>query len=93
MGTVQHPEEDSITIYYRRATQAEQPEHFMVRVRLVLSQRTVEWSMNMPPDSTVRFSLDERQQLRLLATQYEFLVDSSGLERTFSLEVLEEDGE
>lgn len=91
---VQQADKDSITVSYRWISPEAQPGHFAVRVQLVLGQRQIEWQMDsMPINTSISLTLDEGQRLRLLATQGEFLIDSSGLARTFSLTVYEATGE
>lgn len=66
------------------------PLYFEVRVQVDLGGHQVGWTMDLLPRMRVPIHLDSDQQLILIAHNHELLVDSSGMDRTFPLQVEEE---
>jgi hypothetical protein len=82
---------DRITIWCAKKQSIEQSLFFEVRVQAELATRQVAWSMIMLPGQTVPIQLlDISQQVILIAGESELLIDSSGLDRTFTLQFQEE---
>ncbi len=62
------------------------PLYFEVRVQVDLGGHQVGWTRDVLPRMLVPIHLDSDQQLLLIAHHQELLVDSSGMDRTFSLQ-------
>ncbi len=63
---------------------------FEARVQVELGGHKVAWTMDVLPGMRVPIYLDSDQQLILIAHDQELLVDSSGMDRTFPIQVQEE---
>ncbi len=66
------------------------PLRFEVRVQVELGGHQVAWTKDVLPGMRVLIHLDSDQQLILIAHDQKLLVDSSGMDRTFPLQVQEE---
>jgi hypothetical protein len=66
------------------------PLYFEVRLQVDLGGHQVVWTMDVLPRMLVPIHLDSDQQLILIAHHHELLVDSSGMDRTFPIQVEEE---
>jgi len=81
---------DGITIQFAKNQTFECPLRFEVRVQVELGGHQVVWTMDVLPGMRVSIRLDQDQQLILIAHDQDLLVDSSGMERTFPIQVQEE---
>jgi hypothetical protein len=82
---------DRITIWCAKKHTSAYPLLFEVRVQVELSHRQLAWSMTMLPGQIVPIRLlDIHQQIILIAGENELLIDSSGLDRAFTLQFHEE---
>jgi hypothetical protein len=63
---------------------------FEVHVKVELDGRTVAWSMIMLPGARVPIQLDESQRVILIVHEQELLIDSSQVDRAYSLVVLQD---
>jgi hypothetical protein len=75
-----------------RSTKRQTHEHsssFEVHVEVEQDRHQVAWTMTMVPGTRVPIQLDSDQRVVLIADAQELLIDSSGLERAFLIQVLE----
>jgi hypothetical protein len=63
---------------------------FEVRVQVELGDHRVVWMMDMLPGMRVPIHLGADQQLILIAHEQELLLASSGMDRTFPIQVQED---
>jgi hypothetical protein len=78
---------DRITIRCAKKHTIACPLLFEVRVQVELSHRQVAWSMTILPGQIVPIHLlDISQQVVLIASESELLIDSSGLDRAFPIQ-------
>ena len=75
----------------RQADSDEQLPSFEVHVQVELDGRKVAWSMVMLPGAQVPIQLDESQRVILIVHEQELLIDSSQVDRTYSLVVQDTD--
>jgi hypothetical protein len=81
---------DGITIQFAKKQTFAYPLRFEVRVQVELGDHQVVWTMDVLPGMRVPIRLDQDQQLILIAHDQDLLVDSSGMDRTFPIQVQEE---
>ncbi len=81
---------DRIIIRITKKQTLESSLRFEVRVQVELGGHQVAWTMDVLPGMRVPIHLDSDQQLILIAHGQELLVDSSGMDRTFPIQVEEE---
>lgn len=81
---------DRMIIRFTKKQILESPLRFEVRVQVDLGGHQVAWTMDVLPGMRVLIHLDSDQQLILIAHDQELLVDSSGMDRTFPIQVEEE---
>jgi len=81
---------DGITIQCANKQTFAYPLCIEVRVQVELGGHQVVWTMDVLPGMRVSIRLDQDQQLILIAHDQDLLVDSSGMERTFPIQVQEE---
>ena len=77
-----------ITICSTKRQTHEHPSSFEVHVQ-VEQDHQVAWTMTMGPGTRVPIRLDADQRVVLITDAQELLIDSSGLERAFLIQVLE----
>ena len=80
---------DGITIQFAKKQTFEYPLRFEVRVQVELGGHQVVWTIDVLPGMRVPIRLDQDQQLILIAHDQDLLVDSSGMDRTFPIQVWE----
>ena len=80
---------DGITIQVAKKQTFAYPLCIEVRVQVELGGHQVVWTMNVLPGMRVSIRLDQDQQLILIAHDQDLLVESSGMDRTFPLQVRE----
>ena len=80
---------DGITIQCANNQTFAYPLCIEVRVRVELGGHQVVWTMDVLPGMRVPIRLDQDQQLILIAHDQDLLVDGSGTDRTFPLQVRE----
>ncbi len=78
-----------ITIQFAEKQTFAYPLRFEVRVQIEVGGHQVVWTMDVLPGMRVPIHLDQDQQLILIAHEQDLLVDSSGMDRTFPLQVRE----
>jgi hypothetical protein len=76
-------------IRFSKKQALESPLRFEVSVQIDLGGHRVAWTMDLLPGMRVPIHLDSDQQLILIAHDQELLVDSSGMDRTFPIQVEE----
>jgi hypothetical protein len=81
---------DRMIIRFTKMQTLESPLRFEVHVQVDLGGHLVDWTMDVLPGMRVPIHLDSDQQLILIAHGQELLVDSSGMDRTFPIQVEEE---
>jgi hypothetical protein len=81
---------DSIPIQFANKQTFACPLCLEVRVQVELGGHQVVWTMDVLPGMRVPIRLDQDQQLILIAHGQDLLVDSSGMDRTFPLQIREE---
>jgi hypothetical protein len=81
---------DGITIQFAKNQTFAYPLRFEVRVQVDLGGHQVAWTMDVLPGMRVPIYLDQDQRLILITHNQELLVDSSGMDRTFPIQVREE---
>ena len=81
---------DRMIIRFTKKQTLESSQRFEVRVQVELGGHRVGWTMDLLPGMRVPIHLDSGQQLILIAHYQELLVDSSGMKRTFPIQVEEE---
>jgi hypothetical protein len=89
-GNTTNPASDRLIIGITKKKTHEYPLCFEVRVHVELGGHLVSWTMDMLPGRRVSIHLDSNHQLILIAHDQEPLVDSSGMNRKFPLQVQEE---
>jgi hypothetical protein len=80
---------DGITIQCAKNQTFACPLRFEVRVQVELGGHQVVWTMVVLPGMRVSIRLDQDQQLILIAHDQDLLVDSSGMDRTFPIQIRE----
>ncbi len=80
---------DGITIQFAIKQTFECPLRFEVRVQVELGGHPVVWTMDALPGMRLPIRLDQDQRLILIAHDQDLLIDSSGMDRTFPLQVRE----
>lgn len=69
----------------------ESPPSFEVHVQVELAGRKVAWNMLMLPGARVPIQIDEDQHVILIVHEQDLLIDSSQVDRAYSL-IVEESG-
>jgi len=69
----------------------EYPPSFEVHVQVELDGRKVAWNMLMLPGTRVPIQIDETQRVILIVHEQDLLIDSSQIDRAYSL-LIEESG-
>ncbi len=82
-------EPDGITIQFAKKQTFVYPLCIEVRVQVELGGHELLWTMDVLPGMRVPIRLDQDQQLILIAHDQDPLVDSSGMDRTFPIQVQE----
>jgi hypothetical protein len=80
---------DGIAIQFAKKQSFVYPLGFEVRVQVELGGHELVWTMDVLPGMRVPICLDQNQRLILIAHDQELLVDSSGMDRTFPIQVQE----
>ena len=80
---------DGITIQFAKKQTFAYPLRFEVRVQVDLGSHQVVWTMDVLPGMRVPIRLDHDQRLILIAHDQDLLVESSGMDRTFPIQVRE----
>src|SRR5258708_26671885 len=81
---------DGITSQCAKKQTFASPLCIAVRVQVELGGHQMVWTMDVLPGMRVPIRLDQDQQLILIAHDQDLLVDSSGMDRTFPIQVREE---
>ena len=76
-----------ITIQFAKKQTFAYPLRFEVRVQVDLGGHQVAWTMDVLPGMRVPICLDQDQRLILIAHNQDLLVDSSGMDRTFPIQI------
>ena len=80
---------DGITTRFAKKQTFAYPLRFEVRIQVELGGHQVVWTMDVLPGMRVPICLDQDQRLILIAHDQDLLVDSSGMDRTFPIQVRE----